>query len=42
MVDGKFNQNSILSLNLYLVTLQYTSASSNLIYKKSVCPNQCL
>ena len=34
MIDGKFNRNIsiLLSLKLYLATLQYAEASSNLIY----------
>ena len=41
MVDGKFNRNTsiLLSLELYLVTLQYETASSNPIYNKTVCLN---
>ena len=44
IVDGKFNWNTsiLLSLKPYLVTLPNVKGSSNLIYNKTVCPNQCL
>ena len=32
----------LLNLNSYLLTLQCISASSNLIYSKTICPNKFL